>query len=71
MKKLHLDGNPDISCLLMQVIINVSNIVGGCALYLGAPLGQLDVRNIYNNLYYLMLLIEIKSRNLKKPFDNI
>jgi hypothetical protein len=29
--------------------INASNIVGGCALYLGAPLRQLDVRNIYNN----------------------
>jgi hypothetical protein len=32
-----------------KVIINVSNIVSGCALYLGAPLRQLDVRNIYNN----------------------
>jgi hypothetical protein len=28
-----------------KIIMNVSNIVGGCALYLV----QLDVRNIYNN----------------------
>jgi hypothetical protein len=29
--------------LLYRVIINVSNIVGGCVLYLGAPLRQLDL----------------------------
>jgi hypothetical protein len=36
-----------------MVIANVSSIVGGCPLYLGPSLRQLDVRNIYNNaLYY-------------------
>jgi hypothetical protein len=35
-----------------RVIINISNIVGGCGLYLGARLRQLNVRNIYNYILY-------------------
>jgi hypothetical protein len=32
-----------------MVLMNVSNILDGCELYLSAPLRQLEVRNNYNN----------------------
>jgi hypothetical protein len=42
-------------------MINVSNIVGGCAPYIGAPPRQLDVRNIYNNPVFYETFVMVNA----------